>query len=234
MSRRILTFATVVVATLTVSAPAWAHVSVNPSEATQGGFTKLVFRVPNERDDSMTVKVEVAFPTDHPLASVSVKPKPGWTVTVDKTKLTTPIKSDDGDVTEAVSRITWQGGTIKAGEFDEFEVSVGPLPAVDSLEFKALQTYADGQVVRWIEDPTPGGAEPEHPAPVLTLTKATADGPSGGSSATATTVAAAAAARTTSDGDDDSAKGLAIVALVVGALGLAAGVGGLAAARRRT
>ena len=35
------------------------------------------------------------------------------------------------------------------------------------MVFKALQTYSDGNVVRWIEEPVDGGEEPEHPAPVL-------------------------------------------------------------------
>jgi hypothetical protein len=35
--------------------------------------------------------------------------------------------------------------------------------------FKAVQTYGDGTVVRWIEDQPKGAPEPEHPAPVLTL-----------------------------------------------------------------
>ena len=144
-------------------APALAHVSVNPSEAAQGGFEKLTFRVPNEQDTADTVKVEVKFPTDTPIASVSVKPHPGWTIDVKKDPLATPLTTDDGTVTEAVSLITWSGGKIGPGEFDEFEVSVGPLPAVDSLKFPTVQTYSDGTVVSWIEDTPPGGAEPAHP-----------------------------------------------------------------------
>jgi hypothetical protein len=43
---------------------------------------------------------------------------------------------------------------------------------VNQLQFKASQTYSDGEVVQWIEPTVKGGAEPAHPAPVLTLTKA--------------------------------------------------------------
>lgn len=154
-----------------VAPSAQAHVSVNPREATKGGFAKLAFRVPNERDDAGTTKVSVLFPADHPLASVSVKPVPGWKATVEKAKLDPPVKSHDGDdITEAVSKITWDGGVINPGEFQEFEVSVGPLPEdADSLVFKAVQTYDKGEPVAWIEEAESGGEEPEHPAPVLTL-----------------------------------------------------------------
>jgi hypothetical protein len=41
---------------------------------------------------------------------------------------------------------------------------------VDQIIFKALQTYSDGDIVRWIDEPAPG-VEPDHPAPVLKLTK---------------------------------------------------------------
>src|SRR3954471_13890113 len=84
---------------------ALAHVTVNPREAAQGGYAKLAFRVPNERDGVNTTKLEVNFPTDHPLASVSVRPHAGWTYTVEKTQPATPVPSDDGQISEAVARI---------------------------------------------------------------------------------------------------------------------------------
>jgi uncharacterized protein YcnI len=147
---------------------AWAHVSVAPDTAAPGGYAKESFRVPAERDDASTVRIEVVFPTDHPLASVSVADVPGWTSTVQKQKLPTPVRTEDGQVTEAVSSVVWQGGAVAPGHFQEFSVSVGPIPKdTDRLVFKALQTYSDGQVVRWIENPQDGGPEPEHPAPVL-------------------------------------------------------------------
>ena len=56
---------------------AFAHVTVNPKEAAQGGYAKLAFRVPNERDNASTTKLEVNLPADHPFASVSVRPAAG-------------------------------------------------------------------------------------------------------------------------------------------------------------
>ena len=210
---------------------AFAHVTVNPREATQGGYAKLAFRVPNERDSASTTKLEINLPADHPFASVSVRPQAGWTYTVEKAKLATPIKSHDTEITEATSKITWTGGAIKPGEFNEFEVSVGPLPSdVDSLTFKALQTYSNGEVVRWIEEATPGGAEPERPAPVLKLTKA----------ATSATTAPAQESQggqvaetkdAASKSDVDTARTFGILGMVFGLLGF---VSALAARRRRT
>jgi hypothetical protein len=134
---------------------------------------------------------------------------PGWTSTVQKTALAQPITTEGGrQVTETVSKITWTGGKIAPGTFEEFDVSLGPLPTgTDQLVFKALQTYDNGEVVRWIDTPAPGAAEPEHPAPVLKLTPA---------STSATTL-------TTSGGANSSNSAgvvLGIVGIVLGIVGI--------------
>jgi uncharacterized protein YcnI len=202
---------------LAVAAPAAAHVTVNPNTATQGGYTKVSFRVPNETDTTDTTKLEVALPTDTPVASVSLKPVTGWTAATEKTKLATPIKSDDGEITEAVSKITWTaqaGAGIKPGQFQEFDVSLGPLPKTDQMIFKALQTYSDGTVVRWIDEPT-AGTEPEHPAPVLTLTPA---------AATATTAPAAASGTASAASGDGNGTAWGIAGLALGLIALLLGL----------
>lgn len=202
------TSAAVVVALVALAGPASAHVTVNPDTATQGGYAKLTFRVPTEVDDASTVKVQVFFPASEPLASVSVKPHPGWSYQVTTTRLSKPVSSANGALSRAVSKITWTADTpssaIKPGQFDEFDVSAGPLPTASSMEFKALQTYSDGHVVRWIESGTAGGAEPAHPAPVLTLVPA---GDTADHGSTATSAAPS--------GRDTTALVLSIVALVI-------------------
>ena len=215
---------------------ALAHVTVNPKEATQGRYAKLAFRVPNERDNASTTKLEVILPADHPFASVSVRPQPGWTYSVEKTQLATPIKVHDNEISETTSKITWTGGTIKPNEFNEFEVSVGPMPSdVDSLVFKALQTYDNGEVVRWIEEETPGGAEPERPAPVLKLNKAdstaTTATTAAGQSSQAGEVAEPKAENAVSKSDVNSARTFGILGMVFGLLGV---VSAVAARRKRS
>ncbi|WP_222720877.1 YcnI family protein [Actinomadura sp. HBU206391] len=147
--------------------------TVAPDTATQGAYAALIFRVPNERDDANTVKVDVQLPPELPVASVRVKPHPGWSYELKKTKPATPIEAHGAKVTEAVSEIIWTATDPKAGirpdEYDEFAVSAGPLPKADAMVFKTLQHYSDGEVVRWIQEPQSGGAEPERPAPVLKL-----------------------------------------------------------------
>ncbi|MFD7595084.1 YcnI family protein [Kitasatospora sp. NPDC059812] len=224
-----------------LAGPAFAHVTVNPGAAAQGGYTAVDFRVPNESDAAGTVKLEVNLPLDHPLASVRTLPLPGWTAAVEKAKLDKPIKVHGSDVNEAVSKITWTadaGTKIAPGQFQEFRVSIGPLPSdADSMVFKTLQTYDNGDVVRWIDESKDGQPEPAHPAPVLKLTKAAAGedahggvtaSPSAGAHGDSSDHAAAPAGAKTSD---STARVLGVVGIVVGVIGTAVGVLGL---RRRS
>ncbi|GAA4082392.1 YcnI family protein [Nonomuraea soli] len=233
--------------TLGLAMPALAHVTIQPGTAPQGGFTKVAFRVPNERDDAGTVKLEVSFPADHPLAFVSVKPLPGWKAEVVESKLPAPVKVEDGELEEAVTKVVWTGGKINPGEFQEFEVSMGRLPTgVDQLIFPATQTYSSGEVVKWADPPAADGSEAEHPAPVLKLTPATGDGhgaatattaPAGQTSpqasppASGPSVTPVAATADGADGaTDGTARLLGVAGLVVGVVGVVIGALGL---RRR-
>lgn len=168
------------VTVLALSAPAFAHVSVQPEgTAAKGGYAVIDFKVPNERDDASTTKIEVNFPTDHPLASVMPEPMPGWKIEVTKSKLDKPLEMHGEKITEAVSKVTWtaDGKGIEPGYFEKFPLSVGQLPEdTDQLAFKALQTYSNKEVVRWIEVPQKGKEEPDNPAPVLELSAASETG----------------------------------------------------------
>lgn len=221
---------------LTAAGAAFAHVTVHPESYAKGATDGvLTFRVPNEEDTASTTKVQVFLPTDHPVLGVLVTPQSGWTAKVTTTKLKTPIKTDDGTITDAVSEITWTGGRIRHGEFQDFNVAFGQLPDdTDQLEFKTLQTYSDGNVVRWIEETPKGGEEPESPAPVLTLTaKGTGEDSSGAASPSSSSSGSAAnSSSASSKSSDSTARGLGIAGLIVGVLGLAAA--GFALARGRS
>jgi len=128
-----------------------------------------VLNVPTESDTASTTKIVVQLPT---VGSVSVQPTPGWTVATKTTKLAKPITTDDGPISQTISQVTWTAaaGGIEPGQFQQFFVSLGPLPKAASVSFPAIQYYSDGSVARWIEKAAPGStAEPEHPAPTLSL-----------------------------------------------------------------
>jgi uncharacterized protein YcnI len=227
ITRRLGVVAATVLGLLAVAVPAAAHVTVSPNEAVQGGYARVAFRVPNESDDASTTKLEVHLPEDAPVASVSTQPVPGWTVAVTKRKLATPIEVHGSPVSEVVGSLTWTATSpdagIKPGQFQEFPVSMGPLPKVDRMVFKTLQTYSDGAVVRWIEEPVNDGTELESPAPVLKLLPAAA-----GAAATPATNNTVAVGDRQTDGGGDWAG---VAGLVAGVLALI--LAGLALARTR-
>ncbi|WP_375493997.1 YcnI family protein [uncultured Jatrophihabitans sp.] len=209
------------VAALAFAASADAHVTVTAPGAQRGGSDQeITFRVPVEKQADTTA-LTVVLPTSTPIASVLVEPLPGWTHVQRTSRLAQPIKTDDGDITSAVTQITWTaqpGHALRPGEFGAFTVIAGQLPDASSITFRALQTYSDGSVVRWIETPAPGSsAEPENPAPVLTL--AAGDGPR------------VTAAKPQAAASDTGPVVLSIVALVLAAAAL--GLAVLTSRRRR-
>ncbi|MER6018668.1 YcnI family copper-binding membrane protein [Streptomyces anulatus] len=245
LSRIALAGGVAVSTVLLIAGPAAAHVSVQPvGEAAKGGYATLNFKVPNERDQASTVKLEVNFPADHPLSSVTPQAVPGWKIDITKSKLDKPLEVHGKKITEAVSKVTWTAdeGEIAPGYFQQFPVSVGALPEdADQLVFKAIQTYDNKEVVRWIEEPAAGGEEPDSPAPVLKLTAAAEDHHGGAADdakkaddhKAADTDASSEKSSTvaSSSSSDTTARTLGIIGIVIGIGGIAFGV---LAGRRRS
>jgi uncharacterized protein YcnI len=200
-----------------------AHVTVSSPDAAQGGFGKIVFRVPNESDTASTVKLRIQLPADTPFASVSTEPVPGWTTTLTRTALNPPLKDDDGnEITEAVSVVEFAADAgnsgIGPGQFQEFSLSVGPFPDAKALSFSTVQTYSDGTETAWIDPTVEGQPEPDHPAPTLTLGSSSADGSSSSSDGSS------GSASSSSDGGSSSTG---TVALILSIVALVLGVGGV-------
>ncbi len=215
-----------VAALLAVPAAAQAHVTIQPTTAAPGGFTRLDVRVPNERDDAGTTKVDVQLPPGFVFASY--EPVPGWKVKMTRSKLDKPVDVGEGfEVDEQISRITWSGGLIGPGQFQDFGLSVRiPDGKVgDKLTFKALQTYEGGDIVRWI-----GPEDADQPAPTVMLEAGEAGG---GHGATAQAGPQATSDAAPPAGEGGGSDTLAVIALVVGALGLLAALAALATTRRR-
>jgi uncharacterized protein YcnI len=208
------------VALLALAVPAFAHVTVTAPGATRGGSDQeITFRVPVEKNVA-TTGLTIALPLNTPLASVLVDPMPGWTHQQKSTKVAKPITTDDGQITEAVSEISWRaqsGQGLAPGEFGSFTILAGLLPNAPSLTFKALQYYADGSVVKWIETAAPGSnAQPVDPAPVLQL-------PATAQAAATVSPAPSSSGSSSSSGKSSSNAGptaLSIVALVLAAAAL--------------
>jgi len=195
-------------AVLLFAGPALAHITVTPDSVPAGSTDVLTFHVPNEEAHADTVKLDVQIPTGHPIAQFLVQPVPGWTFTVKNVTLAKPIVTDDGSFSQAVSEVIWSGGRILPGQFQSFTVSADPMPkGVSQVAFKAIQTYSNGDVVRWIDLPQPGQPDPAHPAPVVTLTRATA-----------TAAAVRSGVAPASSGTSGSSSALGLAGLIVGLL----------------
>ena len=163
-------FAALAAAFLALGAAASAHVTISPKTVAPGATTELTFRCPNERSAASTISLVVQLPPDAPLATVEPQPAPGWTVRVTQRDLATPLRTAHGDVKRVADTIAWTGGRIAPGGVATFAVRIGAFPAAPSLlTFKAVQTYDDGEVVRWIEDRAPGEPEPPNPAPAVAV-----------------------------------------------------------------
>jgi periplasmic copper chaperone A len=227
---------------LLAPAGAQAHISLHPNTIPAGAFVTLDVRVPGEQENAYVKKVDVLFPQG--FTGVDCENVPGWSTKVIEAKLATPIKEDGETIDTEVSQIvwTWTGplGKVHNGQFIQLPLSLA-IPADTTgkaLEFRTVQTYSNGQVIHWISP----SLTAEHPSPRINVTAkggAIEDiagdeaGPQAGQTAAGPSTPAAAAAVAVRASGVPS-KGLALTALIVGALGLFAGLGALAASRRKS
>ena len=211
------------VAVLGIAAPAAAHVEPSIEEAPAGGFVTFTLYVGHGcEDDSPTTKLEVQMPEG--VEEVTPQFLPGWEATVD---------DSDGLV------VTWEGGPLPHDQFQQFGLSLAmPDTPGEVAEFPAIQTCESGASTSWTESTPEGGEEPEHPAPAIAVTEASeeghghAEGEDEGTGEHAEGEDEAAADDHEASEEDDGTDSLAIVALVVGTLGLLAGAYAILSSRR--
>jgi periplasmic copper chaperone A len=217
---------------LLAPAAAQAHISLHPNTVPAGAFATLQVRVPGEQEGAHVTKVDVLFPPG--FTSVGYENVSGWSAKVVTQKVSPPIQTAEGPVSEEVAHViwTWSGplGTVNNNQFIQFPISVA-IPrnlSGQALLFKTLQSYSNGQLVHWI-DPS---LSAEHPSPRINVTAVggviedVAGREAGPEPSQGTRPVAAA-----SPGGRAS-KDLALAALIVGALGLLAALAALAATLR--
>jgi uncharacterized protein YcnI len=195
---------------------ATAQVTLDPSVIPADRFSRFAVRVATERPNVQTTKVVMRLPAG--LFFVTFQPKPGWRRTVTVQKLDPPVAVLGEMVSERVATVSWEGGSIAPGEFDEFGMSARVPAKQGVLEFPTAQTYSNGEVVRWI-----GAPDSDMPAPRVTLTPKVAE------AAPPVSTRSTAPAETEDDGSET--EGLA---LAVGIAGLVAGLVALAITFMRT
>jgi uncharacterized protein YcnI len=229
-----------VAGSLLASAAAEAHISLHPNTIPAGASATLQVRVPGEQEGAHVTKVDMLFPSG--FTSAVYENVPGWSVKVLTQKVSPPIQTDEGPVSEEVSQVIWSWsgplGMVNNNQFIQLPVSVA-IPgglAGQSLQFKTIQNYSNGQVVHWIDS----SLSAEHPAPRINITTkggAIQDvagkeaGPEAGL-ATAQPAPGAQAAAPVVVSSGGASKALGVAALIVGAIGLLLGLGALVTARR--
>jgi uncharacterized protein YcnI len=125
-----------------IVSPVNAHVTVKPNTANAAAYQVFTVSVPVEKDIP-TTQVRIVIPDG--LKSVTPNVKPGWQINL--------AREGEGEAAK-VTEITWSGGNIPAGQRDEFLFSTQVPAEEGKLAWKAYQTYEDGSVVSWDQDPS--------------------------------------------------------------------------------
>jgi uncharacterized protein YcnI len=239
MKIRRIHYALVGAACAAVAAPvvAQAHVTVEPTTAAADNYANLEFTVPHGCDGSPTTSLRVKVPRTVP--SVTPGRHPLWTLeTKQGRKQKTELHGET--ITRGISEVTWTATQpLEDKQLDVLRMSVRlPATAGETVWFPVIQECAEGQT-RWIQIPAEGQSpdDLDEPAPGVELTAA--EGGHGETEDAASadpaeeesqeTESASATGGGGGDGDDGAPTWLVVVALVLGALGL---VAGLAAGRR--
>ncbi|MCB1248215.1 MAG: DUF1775 domain-containing protein [Acidimicrobiales bacterium] len=152
------------------SSPAMAHVSSDPAAASgttdDAGITTVVLSFDHGCGESPTTGLRVQLPDG--TTEVTTTDPDGWTSAV-----------SDGVV-------TWTGGSVAPKDKGSFELRARLVgQAGEVVYLPTVQTCPDGEEA-WIEIPV-DGAEPEAPAPAVTLTRTVT--PAGTEDGTASTTA---------------------------------------------
>jgi len=163
-------------ATLLATTSAFAHVTIEPTPAPPGAFHKAVFRVPHGCSGAATTALRIQIPEG--VIEVKPMPKPGWTIATKTGPYAHTYKNWGADVSSGVVEVDFTGGNLPDSDYDEFVVTgtvADSFKAGDLIYFPTVQECGVA-AARWIEIPKAGAAEPERPAPHITVTAPAAAG----------------------------------------------------------
>lgn len=215
--------------TLGGAAAAQAHVGASANTNEAGAYAIVTVSVPHGCDASATTKVAIQIPD----GINAVTPTRNSFYTVEKTmeQLETPITDSHGnEVTERVAEVVYTASTpLPADQRDVFELSL-QLPedaAGETLYFPTVQTCEQGESA-WVQIPADGQDphELELPSPAVEVVAASETG-HGDEAAEETS----ATEESVQGGTDQTP--LVVTSLIVGGLGLIAGVIALIRGRKQ-
>ena len=200
-----------------ITPAAAAHAVVLPFSSRPADLQLYTVIVPTETDSPTT---EVALKVPEGIDFLLVRETPGWRVKIER-------KDDRIDV------VRWTG-SAPPDEYAEFRL-IGRNPILEgNLEWKIIQTYANGESARWIGPP---GSD--FPASVTRLSESAqpvdvVTGLNGGGSASSGTAMVAAGETADSSSGGDSSDTLARIGVAAALVLSGAAIGGLVVTRRRS
>lgn len=194
-------------AALAAPAVAQAHVDVLPTRIVEGQATEFTVRVPNERPGLATTRVRIVFPDA--VTVYSFRPPPsGWSMEAQA--------APNG----RIAGVTYVG-TLSAERYQDFQF-MGNAFSTGTGVWKAYQTYSDGKIKPWTEDPSAADDRqetgPTDPGPGSPLTVVAAGDAGAAPDAEGGTTAAPAAAP--AEGGSRAGMWLGLAGVGVGALAL--------------
>jgi uncharacterized protein YcnI len=150
---------------------AFAHATLETTEAPVNSTYKGVMRVSHGCDGLPTLKVRVRVPEG--VIAVKPMPKPGWALETVKGKYSKTYDYFGTPMSEGVQEIIWTGKLLDE-HYDEFVFRArltDSLPIGQMLYFPTVQECEGGKVHRWIEIPAPDKSAEDYkePAPGLRL-----------------------------------------------------------------
>ncbi len=197
------------------AAAAQAHVTLRPGASRPADLQRYTFLVPNERE-AATTEVRIRVPQG--IDFLLVERPPGWRAD--------PVRRGG-----RIAELRFTGGRIEPDEYLDLHVVARNPVRTGELAWPALQTYADGKVVRWIEP-----ADGEQPAPRVKLSEDAVPVDLVSTHGETPTAGQAGAARprpvsapaASADDDDDTGWTLALggAALAIALLALAVAIAG--------
>ena len=137
------------IAALAVAGVAYAHTEVEIEPAVAGSVNAVMtVNAAAESTSAGIASVRVVLPAGMTASALTLSSgPPGWTLT--------PTR--DG--------YSVGGPPLPAGDDAVHAVTIARLPEDTRLVFKTLVTYTDGNVDRWIEEPSTANPRPANPAP---------------------------------------------------------------------
>lgn len=153
-----------------ISVNGYAHVVLENQTAEVSAYYKAVLKVSHGCEGSSIKKIIVEIPDGFQGAKPMVKP--GWNITIKRDKLEKPYTSHGKTFDQDTKEITWDGGLLPNGYYDEFVV-VGKLPDMSGKIYWKVKQECEKGEINWSQIPAAGQSikSLEFPAAELNLVK---------------------------------------------------------------